>query len=234
MSFSDYIFREAGERDFNSIEEFFDRYGYSPKPVRGWTVWKYLNNPDGRARVFVAEDRAKMIVGTLAYLPRRFTSGKTGTLDVMQVVDMFVSPELRKEGVFLRLLHFSGRHMDVPKIGVPNDSSKVFGSTAGWRVLGPHETWRFPVLPGVLLTGRKLGFIAPLANALSRIYEIVWLPGSLRGLEMTPVTRFKTDYALDPGVIHGHGQPIFGECPRSLEIRVLTVDEQVFAFIILF
>ena len=94
MSLRNYTFREAGKLDFQEIEELFVRRGVK----RGWTAWKYLKSPDGLARVFVAEDSGKTIVGTLAHLPRRFTSADTGTLIVLQAVDVFVSEELRTQG----------------------------------------------------------------------------------------------------------------------------------------
>ena len=107
MNRSDYTFREGNERDYESIEGLFRRHDYGPETAEGWTRWKYLDNPDGPARVFVAEDSGKMIFGVLAYLPRRFTSAETGAFTVMRVVDVFVDAELRKRGVFLPLLEFA-------------------------------------------------------------------------------------------------------------------------------
>lgn len=203
MSLRDYTFREAVPEDFEGIERLFADNNYSPKPHPGWTIWKYRQSPDGPARVFVAEDSRGNIVGSMAYMPRRFTSAQTGPVVVMQVVDMFVSPALRKRGVFLRLLDYARKRMDVPKIGVPNESSAAFGSKAGWQILGPHETWQFPVSLGGLLAGKKVQFMAPLADLISSGYEFLRLAGRPRDLEMKPVDRFQTDYALDPDVIHG-------------------------------
>ncbi len=199
MSLHDYEFRIAGEDDFPGIEKLFASGGKR----RGWTTWKYLKNPDGLTRVFVAVGPGETIVGTLAHMPRRFTSTVTGTLTVMQVVDIFVSAELRNQGVFLGLLDFARKHIEGCRIGLPNDSSYVFGLGLGWRVLGPYETWRFPVSVGERFTGTALAFMAPVANAFSRIYELCWLSRIPRNLEMKRVVRFLRDYALDPAVIHG-------------------------------
>ena len=199
MSLHDYAFRIAGESDFPGIEKLFA----SRDIRRGWTTWKYLSNPDGLTRVFVAVGPGEKIVGTLAHMPRRFTSAGIGTLTVMQVVDIFVNAELRKQGVFLGLLDFARKHVEGARIGLPNDSSEGFGPRIGWRVIGPYETWRFPVLPGKSFAGKAMAFVAPVANALSRIYGFCWLPGNPRTLEMKRVTRFREDYALDPAVIHG-------------------------------
>jgi hypothetical protein len=191
--------REAAEPDFQGIEKLFEGHGKRP----GWAVWKYLECPDGRARVFVAEGPDESIVGTLAYLPRRFTSVDTGPLTVMQTVDIFVIVELRTQGVFLRLLEYSRRHIDGPKMGVPNDSSAVFAFGLGWKALRPYETWQFPVLAGQHFAGKAAELIAPVVNALSGIYKLCWLPGSARNLEMKRITRFDKEFTLDPAVIHG-------------------------------
>lgn len=199
MVSSGYTFREAGERDFRGIEELFVNRGIQP----GWADWKYRRSPDGRARVFIAENPDKTIVGTLAYLPRRFTIADGGSLTVLQVVDIFLSAELRAQRVFLGLLEHVRQRIDGPRIGLPNDSSEVFGPKFGWYVLGPYEAWQFPVCIGRLFEGKPLAFFAPLANAFSKIYAACWLPGDQRNLEMRGVTRFSRDYALDSAVIHG-------------------------------
>jgi len=199
VSSRDYTFREAGDHDFRGIEALFEQKGKG----RGWAVWKYRKNPDGRARVFIVEDPGKTIVGTLAYLPRRFAIAGRGTLTVMQVVDIFLTAELRENRVFLGLLEFGRRHIREARIGVPNQFSSIFGSGPGWRVLGYYETWQFPVLIGGLLVGGTYAFAAPLLNVLSRIYLSAWLPGKHRDLEMRQISRFCRDYALDSAVNHG-------------------------------
>jgi len=101
------------------------------------------------------------------------------------------------------LLDHVRQRIDGPRIGLPNDSSEVFGPKFGWYVLGPYESWQFPVCIGRLFEGKPLAFIAPLANAFSRIYAACWLPGDPRNLEMRRVTRFNRDFVLDSAAIHG-------------------------------
>ena len=199
MVSSGYTFREAGERDFPGIEELYAGRGIRP----GWTDWKYRRSPDGRARVFVAENPDKTIVGTLAYLPRRFAIADGDSLTALQVVDIFLSVELRTQRVFLGLLDHVRQRIDGPRIGLPNHLSEVFGPKFGWYVLGPYEAWQFPVSVGGLREEKSMAFIAPLANALSRIYASCWLPGAPRNLEMRRITRFVRDYVLDSAAIHG-------------------------------
>jgi len=199
MNPSDYTIREAEEGDFQSIEKLFEQR----RTRTGWTTWKYLKNPDGLARVFIAEDASSNIVGTLAYVPRQYSNTDGDSLTVLRAVDIFLCAELRKQGVFFGLLKFARKQVDGTRLGVPNEYSAIFGKGPGWRVLGPYRTWRFPVLMGEFFSGKTMAFSAPLVNGLSRIYQICWLPGDYRNLMMKRITRFRKDYGLDPAVIHG-------------------------------
>lgn len=204
MSLANYSFREANEEDFDGIEELFERFDHSPKPNRGWAEWKYGKNPDGHARIFIAENSEKTIVATLAHIARQFENAGDEPLVVMSVVDMFVSPNSRKDGVFLGLLTYAAKRMDIPKLGSPNEVSRNFGTLQGWSVLAPRESWHFPVRAGRMLANSQFGFLAPVANMASRIYHALWLGITPRDIEMRPVVRFETDYR--PTVDHIHGR----------------------------
>ena len=198
MSRRPFTFREAEPSDLPGVEQLFE----SPGKKRGWAAWKYLHNPDGVARVFIAEDTAGKVVSSLVHLPRRFTSRATGIVTVLQVVDIFILPDLRQQGVFLGLLAHAHRRMTGPRIGVPNSKSRVFGEGLGWRPIGPYDEWEFPVLSDKALAQTRLRTIAPLATALARVYEWSWLRRDGR-IEMRPIERFARDFALDPAVLHG-------------------------------
>ena len=193
-----YTFCEAEEHQFAGIEQLFEPDRRKP----GWATWKYLRNPDGVARVFVAKDNTDAVVGSLAHVPRRFTSAQTGPLSVLQVVDVFVRADLRQQAVFLGLLQYARQRIDGPRIGFPNGASGAFGAGLGWRALGPFETWEFPVLVGQLLVQRNLAAVASAGDVLSKIYTSTLLPSD-RGIEMKRIARFDGDYALNPTLIHG-------------------------------
>ena len=204
MALDDYTSREAEERDLPGIERLFERHNGVPVPAGGWAVWKYRQSPEGHARVFVAETSDRTIVGTVGYLPRRFRGAASGDLDVMQAIDIFVRPDLRTKGVFLRLIGFAGRHVDVPKVAMPNASSRVFGpARAGWRVLGRNETWQFPIRIGRLVAGDRSRLMAPIVDGLCWVYHRMCLPRRHAKITLRPVGRFERDYALGPGLIHG-------------------------------
>ncbi len=198
-SLHSYTFREAGAEDFPAIETLFAGEGVEP----GWAVWKYLQNPDGQARVFVAEGEDKVIVGTLAYVPRTFVLPDAEPLTALQVVDIYLRDDLRNQYVFLGLLGYARRHISGARIGVPNEFSEVFAAGQNWRVLGQYERRCFPAAVGELWAGKALGRIAPLLNGLAGIYRTVFLSGDHQDVAMQPVTRFQRDFVAGSGVIHG-------------------------------
>jgi hypothetical protein len=196
---SDYQLREATEHDMRGIEALFEARGIAP----GWATWKYLKNPDGIARVCIAEDSHKTIVGMMAHMPRQFTTSDGEPIMALQVVDVYVVPEVRDRGVFLRLLEFGRRTIDGPRFGVPNHNSAIFGLLNNWEVLGPFECWRFPIAIGARLAGSAFAFLTPLVDGLSFLYKTALLPFVPANLEMKRITRFKQDFEIDVKASHG-------------------------------
>lgn len=196
---SDYRFRTATEHDMHGIEELFERRGIAP----GWAVWKFLENPDGVARVCVAENPRNTIVGMLAHMPRKFTTTDGESITALQVVDIYVAPELRDRGVFLGLLDFARSIITGPRFGLPNQYSAIFGLRVDWEILGPYDRWRFPIAIGNRLAECPLAFLSPLVNGLCRVYKVAFLPLLPRNLKMKRITRFNSNFEFD--VEAGHG-----------------------------
>lgn len=194
-----FTFREAGASDFQEIEKLFECEGIAP----GWADWKYLRSPDGHARVFIIESSGESIVGTLVYMPRRFSLPDGSSLTVMQAVDIYLSASLRDQQVFLGLLGFARQHVRGARIGVPNELSAIFATGKAWRVLGLYERYIFPVAAGARLADTPFALLASLANGLSRVYQLCWLAGNRRGLSMQPIERFDKDFSFDPICAHG-------------------------------
>ncbi|MBW1897059.1 MAG: GNAT family N-acetyltransferase, partial [Deltaproteobacteria bacterium] len=170
----DYTLREAEATDLPAIADLFSRHDYWAKDFAS-VRWKFLENPHGSARIFVAADIFNKIVGLVAYLPRRFTGTETGTFTVMQTVDVFVAEELRNKGVYSRIDQYARSHMNVPRIGFPNKLSIGFGLRSVWYILARLERWFFPVAVGPLVAKNSCGLLASLANVLSKAYAFLWL-----------------------------------------------------------
>lgn len=199
-------FRKAGAEDFPAIAELL-RERDGEKNLLESLRWKYLQCPDGPGQILVAEDLDGRIAGMMAYVPRRFTSHRTGTFSLMQGVDAFVPKALRAKGIYSGITALAREEMNVPKIAFPNKLSIGFGVKFGWRVLAPLRVWRFPVTPGLSLSSTPFRLLAPLANVFARLYAICWTGMVPRNLRMQAVERFKQNYFKTGNRIRGIRSP---------------------------
>ncbi len=194
-----YLCREADESDLEGIAELFRSHDYGIKDPE-WLRWKYFQNPAGRARVLVGEDSNGAIVALRAYMPRLFTSEKTGPFSVRQAVDWFVAKAHRGSGVYSQLREFAVARRDFPSIGFPNEISRRITKTypGDVRVYHPVDEWWYPIR-----LGNPNQAPDSLAAMVSRAYAFFWLGKRSRHARMAPLERFTKDYALDPAFIHG-------------------------------
>jgi GNAT superfamily N-acetyltransferase len=190
------------------VAKFCQRHEFGPmKP--GWLNWKYLQNPDGRARVFIAEDCDRNIVGIQAFMPRRARSRSTGAFLLVQPVDVYVAPEGRGKGIFSELVSFCRINLKPPRISFPNEASMSIGGKdvhdtgKRHRVVGKMEDWLFPIEISGKLADTRYGFFSPLADKLSGLYALIFLGNHPKHLVLQPITRFSRDYEVDTDSIHG-------------------------------
>lgn len=207
---NDISLREGAKEDFQQIAHLLCCHNYlaaqpqwSASDYLKWLRWKYLENPDGPGRIFLAEDRAKQIIGLNAFLPRRFTSSATGTFSAYHGVDAFIAPEMRGKGIYSRLYPHAMGILDSPKISFPSKIVTKVTLREGVRVVGNMQKWVFPVSVRQSTTGKYFDFILLPVNALLRLYALLWLGRHPHDLKMKPTTRFETDFELDPRFIHG-------------------------------
>lgn len=166
-------FRKAVEQDFPGIAELL-RERDDGANLLDSLRWKYLKCPDGPGQIIIAEDPDGRVVGMMAYLPRQFTSDGTGPFCLMQGVDAFVPKALRGRGIYSGITALARREMNVPKIAFPNELSIGFGVKFGWRALASLRIWRFPAALGAPLSKQPFRLLAPIANALSKLYATCW------------------------------------------------------------
>jgi hypothetical protein len=196
--------REGDESDFPGIAELFSRNRWGPGKLE-WLQWKYLENPDGRAKIFVAEHANGKIIGVDVHSFRRFTSAKTGAFTLGQPVDNFTAPEMRNKGVYSSILELV-ESSPYPRIGFPNKLSIRFDPLhPGWKIIAPIEEWVFPVSLGKMIPERiwGYGFLNSLAGWLSRTYALLWLGRKSKRVSMKPISRFDKAFDIDGSFIHG-------------------------------
>lgn len=202
--------REGGEADFQELAEFFIRHDYAPKHLQwsqaeylDWLQWKFVGNPDGPARLFIMEDSNKTIIGFRASLPRRYTSASTGTFVAYQGADALTDVNQRKKGLYMKLWRFTSPRLELPSVSFPRTFIFDAAVRRGDPIIGVPEKWWFPVAPARRIAGKPWRFIAPEADAFSRLYAFCWLGKLPTDLTMKPITRFDKDFEVDSLFIHG-------------------------------
>jgi hypothetical protein len=188
--------REASEKDFPQIVEFLKAARFGPAKLE-WLQWKYLENPPGRARVFLMTGSGNAIKGLIAYLPHDFANGSLKQRTVMQAVDGVLAPEVRGKGLYPRLLQYSMSKFNHPLLGFPNKRAEGLHLRCNWRALKEEERWEFPCAIGKLFTSNPAKSLAPLADSFSQIYARFWLGPQPNGIEMKVVKKFQKNFFLD-------------------------------------
>jgi len=204
------IIREAAEDDFQKIAELLSRHRYIPEQPSWsssdyleWLRWKFLDNPDGRGRVFVAEDSSRGIIGLNPFLPRLFTSAATGEFLGYHGVDAFVDPAMRGKNAYSRIYLYAMDVLNAPKVSFPSKVAMRVTVREGARTAALFDKWSFPLIverPASRPASALVGFIA---NAFLKFYASVWLGRRATDVEMKHVTEFGRDFELDSAFIHG-------------------------------
>jgi hypothetical protein len=198
--------REASEGDFPQIAELLNRHHYIPEQpdwsspdYLKWLQWKLLENPDGRGRVFVADDSSRGIIGLNPFLPRLFTSAATGEFLGYHGIDAFVDPEMRGKNAYSRIYLYAMDVLNAPKVSFPSNVAMRVTVREGAQTVSPFDKWSFPLM----IARPALGPISFVANAFLKFYAFVWLGGRASNVEMKRITEFERGFQLDPAFIHG-------------------------------
>lgn len=100
--------REAGEGDRDAILALRQRVYASEDPEKQlpefWD-WEFLSGPEGRARMFVADDDG-LVAGHYAMIPQHFVF-KGAAASGAIVVDLMTHPDYRRQGIFNRVDRFA-------------------------------------------------------------------------------------------------------------------------------
>jgi hypothetical protein len=192
-------FRRATKSDLPAIAGLFKRNNYGLRELK-WIEWKYFENPDGPALVYVAEDRKQGIISVVARLPRTFVSKMTGEMKVFQNIDLFVAPEFRRKRIYSKLSNYAKLERDYFLMGFPNELSRIIDELDH---IIPLYDWIFPIASSQSKTFGIPKAIRSRLEPLFKLYAIFWLGLYPKDLEMRPVKLFHQDYALDDRFIHG-------------------------------
>ncbi len=189
-----YTVSEATTEDFKEVESFLIGQASVIKNSRVFQ-WKYLDNPGGRARVFVIRDEEMHIKGVLSYLPRIRESQNSERFLIMQAVDAFVSPDARGYFLYDQLIRYSSAKLATPIYTFPNKTAERIELRNGWEIIAPLNSWYFPIRIGLLLCHTRFRVLAPLLNLISRLYAFGRL-NQQSHFELRRVIEFDDDFCI--------------------------------------
>lgn len=191
-----FTIQEAAKADFPAISDFLALLRFGPRKTE-WLSWKYLENPEGLARIFLLINENGNIKGLLAYMPRHFAVSESQPTVIMQAVDGILAPDVRGKRLYPKLLQYSMSKIQHPLIGFPNQRAEDLHLRCNWSLIAPEERWVFPCAIGNRLSGSRLRFSAPLFNFASNIYATALLGRSPYQISMKSVRRFQHDHPMD-------------------------------------
>lgn len=143
---SRWTLREASESDRDAIIAlrkivFTVEDPEKQQPSFWW--WEFMAGPEGKARMFVAEDDG-MIVGHYAIVPQTFEFAGESVKGSI-VVDLMTHPDYRRQGIFNKIAQFS-----FAKVSDEIDFASAYPirkeSMAGFLSIGWVEQLKIPVL----------------------------------------------------------------------------------------
>ena len=203
-----YILQEASDEDLPEIAAFLGTFSSQTKREQ-WVRWKYMENPAGRARVFVVRDSTSRIKGALSFMPRFFLKPKRGAVLIMQAVDALLAPDVRGKGLYPKLLKYAMEVIGTPIYTFPNKMAERIEIQCGWRLLSSVGSWYFPVGIGYLISDRSLSFLSSILNRLSKIYAQLWLGNGVNGVSLRFVEKFEQDFIPNTGKVWGERSSAF-------------------------
>jgi len=176
MKVEEYTVREVGESAVGRIAVFFAQNAYKTV-TEDHLRRKYFENPAGRGRIFVMEDRDNEIQGTLGYMPHLLVTPQEPSLVVMESVDLFIAPAARGKKMFPKFQGSVMKKIGYPLIAFPNKRSEKITIELGWERFATIENWVYPV--GSLWVPRKgaRDLLLYVLWGLSRVYSFFWLVG---------------------------------------------------------
>ncbi len=106
--------------------------------------WEFVDGPDGKALIYIVEDRNK-IIGHFADIPRRFSVEGEAVLGTLSL-DLMVHPDYWRKGIFAALGRYGAEKVKQEK-GLILTAFPIRSETIlGLRKIGWREVVKLPVL----------------------------------------------------------------------------------------
>jgi hypothetical protein len=193
----------ANESQFEEVASFNNVHDSALRET-AWLHWKYIQNPDGRGRLYVLRDAFGVIAGTVGYIPKPYDNKTNSDALVYQLVDGFVAPQFRKKGFFNEMLVLSQRDIKGPVLAFPNELARKTPLKTGFKLCSRIDIWTFPLDPIFAVMKRNNTFLKLFSRIFHRCYKLIFLNGNSRKIAMEPVVRFDKHFEDSESRIRKH------------------------------
>ncbi len=139
--------RDGNEEDLEGILSLrrivFGEVEKDKQDPRFWR-WEFLDGPDGRALIYLVEDKDK-IIAHFADIPRRFSVNGESILGTLSL-DLMVHPDYRRQGIFLELGNYAVRRVKKENGYFMTAYPIRLETIQGLKKIGWEEVVELPVL----------------------------------------------------------------------------------------
>jgi GNAT superfamily N-acetyltransferase len=143
--------RDGNEMDMEGIlslrEVVFGEEERDKLDPRFWR-WEFIENPDGRALIYIVEDQNR-IIGHFADIPRWFSVGEEAVLGTLSL-DLMVHPDYRRKGIFEAMGKYGAQRVKQEnglfQFAFPIRAETIHGfKKIGWRGIVKLPVLVFPL-----------------------------------------------------------------------------------------
>ncbi len=121
------------------MQKIYPTYSYN----QAFFEWEYLQNPVGKAKIFIAKDKHK-IIGKYSLTPHLLIENKQYYY-IWRIQNVMIDPDYRKQGIFFELMSYAHdlQHWTNQDVfwGFPNQNSFPYFQKYGFEVQNTYTFW---------------------------------------------------------------------------------------------
>jgi len=164
--------------------------------------WQFMEGPDGKAFIYIAEDGGR-VIGHFADVPRRFSANGSMVLGTLSL-DLMVHPDYRRKGIFAELGRSAIERVKKAKglfmMAYPIRKETIHGlKKLGWEVVTELPVIVYPIrFRGIVHRYLPIPLISHFVGGVSRLFYFILCPqkrkGGVEGIEIEEVKEFDDQF----------------------------------------
>ena len=166
-------------------------------------VWKYQKNPDGPARIFIAADEERGLLGHCVYMPRKLYFDDNKFITAYQGVDSYLDPVARGKAISGELQTMAAAAINCPFYSFPNKVAEKIALKYGRKIYAPLAYDVFP-LKLRLHPSPRLRFVPDrLLDFISYSFYLLKYGFTASDVRLVEIERFKPTHLTASEKING-------------------------------